>query len=42
LPHVAPSSPVRQRAGFINNHFWATRYKAGEMHAAGPYPNQST
>ena len=41
LPYVAPSSPVRQRAGFINNHFWATRYKAGEMNAAGPYPNQS-
>jgi primary-amine oxidase len=42
LPYVAPSSPVRQRAGFVNNHFWATRYKPGEMHAAGPYPNQST
>jgi primary-amine oxidase len=41
LPYVAPSSPVRQRAGFINNHFWATRYKTGEMNAAGPYPNQS-
>jgi primary-amine oxidase len=42
LPYVAPNSPVRQRAGFINNHFWATQYHDGEMNAAGPYPNQST
>jgi primary-amine oxidase len=42
LPYVAPNSPVRQRAQFINNHFWATRYKADELYAAGPYPNQST
>jgi primary-amine oxidase len=41
LPYVAPDSPVRKRAGFINNHFWATRYKAAELNAAGPYPNQS-
>ncbi len=42
LPYVAPNSPVRKRAGFINHHFWATRYRPGELHAAGPYPNQST
>ena len=42
LPFVAPNSPVRQRAGFINNHFWATQYRPGEWNAAGPYPNQST
>ena len=41
LPYVAPSSPVRRRAGFINNHFWATRYNPDEMSAAGVYPNQS-
>ena len=41
IPYVAPDSPVRQRAGFINQHFWATRYNADEMYAAGPYPNQS-
>jgi primary-amine oxidase len=41
LPYVAPSSEVRKRAGFINSHFWATRLKPAEMHAAGPYPNQS-
>jgi primary-amine oxidase len=42
LPYVAPNSPVRLRAEFIGNHFWATRHKAAELHAAGPYPNQST
>jgi primary-amine oxidase len=41
LPYIAPTSQVRRRAGFINNHFWATRYRANEMSAAGVYPNQS-
>ena len=41
LPYVAPVSQVRRRAGFINNHFWATRYSPEEMNAAGDYPNQS-
>ena len=41
LPYIAPSSEVRRRAGFINNHFWATRYNSSEMNAAGVYPNQS-
>ncbi|MCA1575711.1 MAG: tyramine oxidase [Acidobacteria bacterium] len=41
LPYIAPTSQVRRRAGFINNHFWATRYKADELSAAGVYPNQS-
>jgi primary-amine oxidase len=40
-PYVLPSSDVRRRAGFINNHFWATRYNPSEMYAAGAYPNQS-
>ena len=41
LPYIAPTSQVRRRAGFINNHFWATRYRPDEMSAAGVYPNQS-
>jgi primary-amine oxidase len=41
LPYVSPTSSVRQRAAFINNHFWATRYRDGELSAAGAYPNQS-
>jgi len=40
-PYVAPGSQVRRRAGFVNHHFWATRYHEDEMYAAGAYPNQS-
>jgi primary-amine oxidase len=41
LPYMASESSVRQRAQFINNHFWATRYNPTEFYAAGDYPNQS-
>ncbi|CCI14162.1 Copper amine oxidase [Microcystis aeruginosa PCC 9806] len=30
----------RQRGEFATHHFWATRYKAKELYAAGDYPNQ--
>jgi len=42
MPFIAPESLVRKRAQFINNHFWATRYNADEIYAAGIYPNQSS
>lgn len=42
LPYVTASAPVRKRAAFLNHHFWATRFREGEMHASGYYPNQST
>jgi primary-amine oxidase len=42
LPYVAPAAELRRRAGFVNQHFWATRYHEDEMSAAGAYPNQST
>jgi primary-amine oxidase len=42
LPYVTTSAPVRKRAAFLNHHFWATRFREGEMHASGYYPNQST
>lgn len=41
LPYIAAESMVRKRAGFINNHFWATGYNPSELYAAGIYPNQS-
>jgi primary-amine oxidase len=41
LPYLAPQATVRKRAGFINHHFWATRYNSSELSAAGVYPNQS-
>jgi primary-amine oxidase len=40
VPYAHPESGVRKRAGFLNHHFWATRYRAEEQHAAGLYPNQ--
>jgi primary-amine oxidase len=42
FPYVRPEAPVRRRAAFLNHHLWVTRYREGEMHAAGYYPNQST
>jgi primary-amine oxidase len=41
FPYAASGSSVRRRAGFIDNQFWATRYRIDEMNAAGAYPNQS-
>jgi primary-amine oxidase len=41
IPYVGVTSQVRKRAGFINNHFWATKYKDDELYAGGMYPNQS-
>jgi primary-amine oxidase len=39
VPYTAPT--IAARAGFIKNHLWVTRFNAGEMNAAGMYPNQS-
>ena len=41
VPYLLRDSPMRQRAGFVNHHFWATKFEPTEMHAAGTYPNQS-
>lgn len=41
VPYVAAASLTRRRAGFINHHFWTTRFHDGEMYAGGVYPNQS-
>jgi len=40
VPKVGAESITRQRAGYINHHFWATRHKENELHAAGDYPRQ--
>jgi primary-amine oxidase len=42
LPLTGPRSELRQRAKFLDHHLWVTRYKEGELYAAGDYPNQST
>jgi primary-amine oxidase len=39
-PLAHPDSTVRKRAGFVNHHLWVTRFRPGEMYAAGDYPNQ--
>jgi primary-amine oxidase len=41
VPYLQPESQIRQRAGFVNHHFWATAFDPAEQYAAGPYPNQS-
>lgn len=35
-----PTAPALARAGFIDHHLWATKYRPGELYAAGDYPNQ--
>ena len=36
-----PEDWPSQRAGFAGANLWVTRYRPGERHAAGPFPNQS-
>jgi len=38
VPFLAKDSPVRQRAGFTEHHFFATRYRATELYPSGDYP----
>lgn len=40
-PYSHPDSYNRKRAGFLQHHFWATRYKPDEIFAAGDYPASS-
>ncbi len=40
VPYLAPESPIRKRASFVNHPVWFTRYKDAEQGAAGTYPNQ--
>jgi primary-amine oxidase len=41
VPYLAPDTPTRRRAPFVDHHFFVTRYKDGERHAGGWFPNQS-
>ena len=40
VPKVSEKSTTRQRAGYMNHHFWATLHKDSELHSAGDYPRQ--
>lgn len=37
VPFLSKDSPARQRAGFIEHHFFATRYRETELFAGGDY-----
>jgi primary-amine oxidase len=39
-PYALPDAPTRARSGFTEHPVWVTRLRAGELSAAGPYPNQ--
>lgn len=38
---VTPEDPIYQRAGFLKNNLWVTRYQPGEIFSAGIAVNQS-
>ncbi|MFC6356263.1 primary-amine oxidase [Luethyella okanaganae] len=38
--YYRPDAPALARAAFIQHHLWATRYRVGELYAAGDHPNQ--
>ncbi len=38
IPYEQPDSAVRQKAGFINYHLWATPYDPNQINAMGLYP----
>jgi primary-amine oxidase len=39
VPLAGPQSEQRRRAGFLWHHLWVTRYREGQLYAAGDYPN---
>jgi primary-amine oxidase len=41
VPYALEGSLARKRAGFMDHHFWVTRYRPRELYAGGDYPNQS-
>ncbi|MBK1990605.1 primary-amine oxidase [Sphaerospermopsis aphanizomenoides BCCUSP55] len=41
IMYAVEGAKIREKARFATHHFWVTKYKDGEMYAAGDYPNQS-
>jgi primary-amine oxidase len=39
VPLAGSASELRRRAGFLWHHLWVTRYREGQLHPAGDYPN---
>lgn len=42
VPYADASSYIIKRAGFIQHHFWVTKFSPTEIYAAGDYPNQNS
>lgn len=42
IPHAQPDSLIREKAGFINFHLWATPYDPKQINAMGIYPVLNT
>ncbi|HEY6880318.1 MAG TPA: hypothetical protein VI299_19980, partial [Polyangiales bacterium] len=42
VPYSAPDFAGLERAGFANHQLWFTRYRDGELYAAGEFPYQAT
>jgi len=40
MPYLAPTTPARKRAGFVDHQLWVTPYQPDELFAAGDYPSQ--
>ena len=38
---LSDNDPAQRRAAFSSRPLWVTAYRAGELYAAGDYPNQS-
>jgi len=41
IPFASKKAYWRQRAGFVESHFWVTPYRESEKFAGGDFPNQS-
>ncbi len=41
VPYLGQDTALRKRAAFMDHHVWVTRYRPGELHAAGDYPRQN-
>ncbi len=42
VPYSAADHPGLLRGGFANHQLWFTRYRDGELYAAGDFPNQAS
>lgn len=41
VPYGTRGNEARRAAGFTDRHLWVTKYRPGELYAAGDFPNQN-